>query len=187
VSDQTQLVLADDVLMQIEQLSPEQQESLRQVMNERAIAKQLDTLAAGVQLVRSESEERDRQLREDLKKALDAGNRRMKGADNYYAKSILGKAFQPMISAPRMTKLLRVVGILNSFGDPYARYRIGAEALAKIKPWSEFETWLFHAAKTRRRIDAWLDEHGQYEAFHFTATKEERDACIDMLCEVYIR
>ncbi|HUW13804.1 MAG TPA: hypothetical protein VM537_29040 [Anaerolineae bacterium] len=122
-------------------------------------------------------------LRDGLRQVADASARRQQAKDRYYVRTVIGNTFSPAISAPRMGKLLQVVGILNLHGRPYHEYQKGGEPLAKMKPWSDYETWLFHIDKTKKQIDRWLTEHEYYEDFHTTATKEDRDAFIDMIYE----
>jgi len=124
-------------------------------------------------------------LRDDVKDGIDASLRRTKGADNYYTRTQLGLMYAPVISAPRMTRLLRAAGIVTQYGSPMAQYREGTEPLSKLKPYSERETWLFHKAKLDRRLKKWMVENDLYEDFHNTATKQERDSFIDFLYEEF--
>ncbi len=122
-------------------------------------------------------------MAQDIKGTQDASARRLINSDRYYVRTVLGNNFSPEISAKRMTKLLQVVGVLGQHSRPQSEFRKGSEPLAKVKPYCEYETWLFHAEKVKRRIDGWLEDHDCFADFYNTTTKDERDIFIDMLWE----
>lgn len=124
-------------------------------------------------------------LAEGIREVSDASIRRMKGAEYYYTRTQIGKTLVPAVSAPRMTRLMRAAGIVSRHGDPLAKYREGSEPLAKLKPFSEYETWLFHVGKLMARLNTWLEENDLYNQFHNTATKTERDRFIDAVYEEF--
>lgn len=124
-------------------------------------------------------------LADGVKKGIDAGVRRMKGADRYFTRTQIGKTMAPVVSGILMTRLMRAAGIVSQYGDPLAKYRDGTEPLAKLKPYSEFETWLFHTGKLTARINRWLEENALYEEFHNAATKNERDRFINRVYEEF--
>jgi hypothetical protein len=124
-------------------------------------------------------------LAEDVRGGIDAGLRRAKGMEHYYTRTQIGMTLVPAISAPRMTRLMRAAGIVSRHGNPMAKYREGTEPLAKLKPFSEYETWLFHVGKLTARLNTWLEENDLYSQFHNTATKTERDRFIDAVYEEF--
>jgi len=192
-NEQFDLIPSDAVTQSFEQLPQEVQEKWLQIQTERLREKQisnmrreLETLRRDREIDKAEQEARNESIAEGLRKVADASSARMKNADEYYVRTVLGKVFVPEISAKRMTKLLRVVGIMGLHEDPLSQYRSGLTPLAKLKPFTEYTTWLFHAKKTTKRIDTWLEENDFYEDFHSTTTKDERDAFIDMLYDEYV-
>jgi hypothetical protein len=166
-------------------LPPDQQVSYYLQATQNAMALAIEQLRHENEQFRAEQQARNEEMAEGLRQVADASARRMKDSEEYYVRTVLGRVFAPEISAKRMTKLLQVVGIVGAHGVPLSQYRSGNEPLAKPKPFSEYPTWLFHAQKTMRRINTWLEEHEYYEDFHTTTTKNDRDAFIDMLYEEF--
>lgn len=192
MNNQMELMPSDGLSMAFEQMSPEARDRWLEIQIEkkrereiRALRGENEAMRRDIEMFRAEQDAKNEEVADGLRKVADASARRLKNADEYYVRTILGKVFAPEVSAKRMTKLLRVVGIVGVHGDPIADYRKGAEPLAKPKPFSEYPTWLFHARKVMKRIDTWMQENGWYEDFHNTTTKDERDAFIDMLFEEY--
>lgn len=168
-------------------LPPDQQAAFYLQAANVALLKQVEAVNRELQMHISEQEQKNEAIAEGLRKVADASSKRLKHADKYYVRTVIGKVFVPEISAQRMTKLLRVVGVCGVHGEPLAPFRSGAEPLAKLKPNTEYPTWMFHADKLMKRIDRWLQENEWYLDFHNTTTKEERDSFIDMLFEEYVQ
>lgn len=201
MSDQLQLLPASELFTQIERLTPKQQETLREYLNRRATEEALSTLAQENEQLRKrvalqeerteqaviQSEERDRQLHDQLRQVADAGARRALHADKYYTRSAIGGLFAPNISGPRMTKLLRVVGVLGMQDNILTDHMRGKQPLARRRANTDYPTWEFHCEKLAGVLDKWLIEHDVYESFHATVTKDDRDRFIDMLYEEYVQ
>jgi hypothetical protein len=180
-----ELFAANEYSFDPSNLPPDQQVIYYLQATNQAMARTMEQMRQEQDQFRAEQEMRNQEVAEGLRKVADASARRMKDADEYYVRTVLGKVFAPEISAKRMTKLLHVVGVVGVHGDPLSPHRSGREPLAKPKPFSEYPTWLFHAQKTIRRINSWLEENDLYEDFHATTTKNDRDAFIDMLYEEF--
>lgn len=192
MSDQYDLIPSDNLNVAFEQMTPEAQDRWLQIQIEKKREREMEALKKGyesikrdMEMMQAEQQSRNESMAEGLRQVADASARRMKNAEDYLVKTMLGKIFAPEVSAQRMTKLLHVTGIVGKHGDPYAPYRLGNAPLAKPKPFAEYPVWLFHTKKTLAKIDAWLTENDWYDDFHTTTTKNERDSLIDELYEEY--
>lgn len=161
-------IMMDDALAELQQ-------------NHEVLQRQNEAMKRDLDIFRAEEDSRHEQLASGLRDVADASSRRLKSSDSYFARTVIGLNFVPEISAKRMTKLLRVVGIIGDHETPFAQFRSGNEPLAKPKPFAEYPTWLFHSEKTIKKINTWLTDNDHYEDFHNTTTKNDRDAFIDLL------
>lgn len=190
MSDEMSLFGGGNVMTQIEAMPSEVREALREQLNRRAteqaismLRDQTEALRHELDRQRAETDARFDRIGEAVKDAVDAGARRFKHADRYYTRTVLGDMYAPQVSAKRMSKLMVVCGILSDRDTPYAEFQKGVEPMAKRKPWADYPTWIFHSEKVQTHIDRWLTDHGLYEEFHETSTKNQRDAFIDMVYE----
>ncbi len=189
MSDEMTLFGSNRIFAEIRALPSEQRRAVTQLLLQEQQQEMMQELERSLQMERQERQQKEEALTnqitavaEDLRKGIDAGVRRAKGLESYYTRTQIGKTLAPVVSAPRMTRLMRAAGIVSQYGDPLAKYRAGTEPLAKLKPFSEYEVWLFHVDKLTSRINRWLEENDLYSGFHNTATKNERDRFID---EIY--
>jgi hypothetical protein len=179
-------LLGSELLQQIRQLNPMAKAALTQSLiqeQQQELNRQIMDQLENSRAAHLRAEEERAEIREKIKQVEDAGARRAKASDQYVIRKVIGQKFSPAISDIRMTKLLKTVGILTQFGEPMMEYQKGHEPIAKPAPHSEYGTWIFHTGKTIKKINNWLDEHGYFDDFHNTATKEERDSIIDQLYE----
>lgn len=190
MSDEQERLFDGDLWERINNLPEPMKNAIRETLNEQAIKSKLQELTQeNIDLkreiydVRAENETRHAALTEGLRSVADASSKRMQNSDRYYVRTVIGKTFVPNISGKRMTKLLRIVGILDSYDNPYAIMQNGNNPVAKPKPYCDYPTWLFHVDKITKRINEWLEEHDYYEDFHNTTTKKDRDDFIDMIFE----
>ena len=190
---QQELMPAQNILEQIDRLSAERRSALIQLLKEREsdellreIHSENEQLRKELALLRHDSQEQIDTIADGVREVADAGARRLFASDKYYTRTALGDLFSPAISAKRMTKILRVVGIMGARDMVLSPFTSGSEPLAKRKPWAEYPTWVFHIQKVKARMDSFLTINGYFEDFHNTTTKDERDALIDMLFEEFV-
>lgn len=179
-------LLGADLLQQIRQLDPRVKAALTQSLlheQQQELNRQIIDELENSRAAHLRAEEERAEIREKIKAVEDAGAKRAKASDQYVIRKVIGQRFSPAVSDIRMTKLLKVVGILTQFGEPRMECQKGTEPIARPAPHSEYGTWIFHTGKTLKKINNWLDEHGYFDDFHNAATKEERDRIIDELSE----
>lgn len=192
MSDEMALFGSNRIFAEIRALPTPQRRAVTQMLLQEQQQEMLEELERSLQIERQERQQMQEQvakqiegLAEDVRGGIDAGIRRAKGMEHYYTRTQVGKTLVPAVSAPRMTRLMRAAGIVSRHGDPLAKYREGTEPLAKLKPFSEYETWLFHVGKLTARLNSWLEENDLYSQFHNTATKTERGRLIDTIYEEF--
>lgn len=190
MDNEMELFGGSNVLNEIERLPDHVKEAIRHELNTRAIESAINSIKNEMEAnrhdldrLRAESEQRFVQLGDSVKGAIDASAIRYKDADKYYTRSVLGDLYSPAISAKRMSKLMIVIGVLTDRDTPRHEYQKGESPLAKRKPFADYPTWVFHIGKVQNLTDGWLTEHGLFEDFHETSTKNQRDKFIDMLFE----
>jgi len=178
----------------INKLSPAQRTTLIQQL----LAKDMQGLYAEIYEVKKDQIE----MKEEIEKANynykeqheKYGNiHRDSSSDQYMVLRWLGR--QRIIPiANKMSDLLRAVGICQkgSVALPYSKF-IGHrkdENLCityKITNTEGFEgiSYKYHVTKVWEKIDKWLEEHGEYEAFYNCKNKKEQDAFITNLHGLY--
>lgn len=193
MNEQYELIPSDALTNHFDKLPKEVKKQWLAIQSQKMIEDTLaelqqsnEALKREMQQMKAEDDFRHEVLSEGLREVADASAKRFKSSDKYFVKTVLGLNFVPEISGQRMTKLLRVVGIIGLNNTPFSQFRGGHEPLAKVKPNTEYPTWLFHSEKVTTKIDKWLEEHDYYMDFYNTATKEERDTFIDMLYDEYV-
>lgn len=179
----------------ISQLTPAQRNTL--------IHKLLSDEMSGLSAKLYEFGKEQEQLKEEIEKVNHNykeqhekyGNiHRDSASDQYMVLRWLGR--QRVIPiANKMADLLRVVGICQkgSVALPYTKY-IGHRReqniciTYKITNTEGFEGigYKYHVTKVWEKIDKWLEEHGEYEAFYNCKNKKEQDAFITNLHRRYV-
>ena len=187
--------MSDDATDPVEQMlelyrkmSPADQsraDQVRMIEQVGALSRGQEALRLDMKMQGAESENRFNAINDSLRKVADAGARRTFHSEKYYTRSAVGGCFAPNISGKRMSKLLRVIGVLGVEDYILTPYMRGQEPIARRRPNTDYPTWEFHVAKLKTLIDKWLVDHEQFDDFHATVTKDERDAFIDMLYEEY--
>lgn len=174
-------------LVDISTLTPGQLQALQN----QILAKQVEMVSVENRQLRREVHEQGARVDElggrlEDKEEKDSTVRLDQTGMRYYTRTTIGNTFIPSISNQRMSKLLKIVGVISpKHGTPYAPCRQGEEPLVKgIKKASdsaEWTVWMFHEKKLKARINAWLKKNGGHHAFYSLQTTDEIHTFIDNL------
>jgi hypothetical protein len=153
------------------------------------ISEQIGMISNAVQVLQHEMQKNNAEQNEKMEQLKTVFDQQLDKTskieiDGYCIKTILGEGRNPEISAQRMTKLLRTVGIVKEVNsNPYQRFMKGKIPLCTKIVKSTYIQYVFQYIRTWRVIDRWLKKHDQYFDFYNCITKDEIDAFIDYLHE----
>jgi len=104
----------------------------------------------------------------------------------YVSASDLGQKFDVSIGSKTMGTLLRIVGLAKQKQSKTEPLRTSVvNDYAKSLLYGDFPTYQWNPEKCIKKINKWLDEHGELEAFYSISDEKELAEFIKKLASIY--